>query len=207
MTETKKRRVVQERRHRQPDGTVEVRKREVHYAHDWPEMQQADRERLKSPSIPADRLASTIFLAPRSSYEFALAREFLLKRYPNVNLSQLRDYIPIGQLPAMLRDRVQLVVIVRRGINPDQRGAKPGTRIVDKKTGEMPEERPYSELIPDVIESAPLQLIDCIDADTDLYGANAEFSTDELVERLSEIAYPAVVFRMDADKQIILKDS
>jgi len=153
---------------------------------------QLDREREP---ISVEDIERTVFLVPEFQPERQICGAYLAKRYGDDANLIVRDRIDLKLLARLMK--AQIVVCVRRSVT--SRPVKSHTQMLKDTDGRTIEvARPYEDLIDEVIESEPLQVIDCVAGAVELgMFDEAVLDTDELVERLQELAYPFRAMRLN----------
>lgn len=178
------------------------RRRHRHYVPDCPACQLDDakrRDMSQPPQIPTDDLYRTIFLIPDYAPEHRIAELYLQRRYPGaVNIGSSLNYNLVPQMP-----EIQVVVVCRR----PQPGhvITPHVRMrlrIDNKWEE--EQVPLTELVDEVLEAAPIVVGDAVEVSAQSLVSAAQVNTDELVERLAEVAPGYRIFRQNPPDQLIV---
>lgn len=145
---------------------------------------KARREAL--PTIPDEDLENTVFLIPERDHDSALARLYLSKRYP-AEIVALSDIRPerMASWP-----RSQIVVITRRML-PGARALGGKSELRENKKDEMVEVPiPIEFHLPEIFESAPVLVSDCVTANAATMFADSVTDITELRTRLAELCSP-----------------
>lgn len=178
------------------------RRRHRHYVADCPACRLDDakrRDMTLPPQVGADDLYRTIFLIPDYAPEHRIAELYLQQRYPGaVNVGSSLNYNLVPQMP-----EIQVVVICRR---PEPgREITPHVRMVLRADNKWTEEQvPLTELVPEVLESAPIVVGDAVEVSAQSLVSASQVNTDELVERLAEVAPGYRIFRQNPPDQLIV---
>jgi hypothetical protein len=176
--------------HRHP----RVNGRESMYWHDCPACQADDdaRRELKQPQIPDQDLGRTFFLVPDYAPERDIAVMYLKQKYPRAK--NIGHEINMQALPYV--QGAQVVVVCRR--------PRPNTELTPigklelMKDGKWKEVKtPIAEMVPEVLESAPIGVADSIAVSQPSVFVPSTVSTDELLERLTDVAWGYRVFRQN----------
>lgn len=177
-----------------------VNKREQHYQASCPACQAEDEARrtAKEPQIPASELYRTIFFIPDHQPEHNIALAWVKRRYPGApNVGSSINYHLVPQMPD-----VQIVVVCRR--MPPGHELTPHERAqlrADNKWIDVP--TPMADLLPEVLESAPLLVGDYCDVTENSLLAAGRVVVDRLVDALSDVAPGYRVFKGNPPDQLI----
>jgi len=178
------------------------RRRYMHYVHSCSACQLEDKARRdmsNPPQVVEDDLYRTIFLIPDYAPERRIAEMYVQRRYPGAsNIGSSLNYELVPQLPD-----IQIVVVCRRPepgytLSPHVR---PRLRA-DNKWEE--EQVPLEELVPEVLESAPITVGESVQVSAMSLTTAARVNTDELVERLAEVTPGYRIFRQNPPDQLIV---
>lgn len=178
------------------------RRRKRHYVADCPACRLADdrrRDMSQPPQVSDEDLYRTIFLIPDFAPEHRIAELYLQKRYPGaVNIGSSLNYNLVPQMP-----EIQIVVVCRR---PQPGGEiTPHVRKVLQADNKWTEEQvPLSELVQEVLEAAPIVVGDAVEVSAQSLVSATVVNTDELVERLADVAPGYRVFRQNPPDQLIV---
>lgn len=178
------------------------RRRHRHYVADCPACRLDDerrRDMTQPPQVADDDLYRTIFLIPDYAPEHRIAELYLQKRYPGaVNIGSSLNYNLVPQMP-----EIQVVVVCRRPL--PGREITPHVRKVLQADNKWTEEQvPLSELVPEVLEAAPIVVGDAVEVSAQSLVSASTVNTDELVERLADVAPGYRIFRQNPPDQLIV---
>jgi hypothetical protein len=176
------------------------RRRKQHYVASCPACQLDDKARRSGgPHVAEDDLYRTIFLIPDFAPERRIAEIYVQRNYPGAqNLGSSLNYNLVPQMP-----EIQIVVVARR--------PEPGHSLtphvrqqlrVDNKWEEI-QVQP-DELVHEVLESAPIMVGEAVQVSPMSLTTATTVNTDELVERLAEVAPGYRVFRQNPPDQLIV---
>lgn len=157
------------------------------------------RNRESEPQIPDEDLYKTIFMVPDHAPENRICDLYLRARYPSaVLIGSSFNYNLVPQMP-----EVQIVVVCRRPL-PGKLLTPHSRRElgIDNKWQEVAV--PIEELEPEVLESAPIVVGDAVSVSPMSLVSAAMVNTDELVERLAEVARGYRIFRQNPPDQLIV---
>lgn len=178
------------------------RRRKRHYVAECPACQLDDAKRRdlsQPPQVAPDDLYRTIFMIPDYAPEHRIAELYLQRRYPGaVNVGSSLNYNLVPQMP-----EIQVVVVCRR----PQPGHEitPHVRMRLRADNKWEEEQvPLTELVGEILEAAPITVGDCVEVSAQSLVSAAQVNTDELVERLAEVAPGYRVFRQNPPDQLIV---
>lgn len=177
------------------------RRRKRHYVADCRACQLEDKARRErtEPQIPDDDLYKTIFLVPDYAPERHVAELYLRQRYPQAqNMGSSINYNLVPQMP-----EIQIVVVCRRPEPGHVLSSHVRQQLrADNKWVE--EQVPHQELAAEILESAPITVGECVDVSPMSLVSESKVNTDELVERLAEVAPGYRVFRQNPPDQLIV---
>lgn len=178
------------------------RRRERHYVADCPACRLDDdrrRDLTQPPQVSDEDLYRTIFLIPDFAPEHRIAELYLQKRYPGaVNIGSSLNYNLVPQMP-----EIQVVVVCRRPLPGGE--ITPHVRKVLRADNKWEEEQvPLGELVPEVLEAAPIVVGDAVEVSAQSLVSATVVNTDELVERLADVAPGYRVFRQNPPDQLIV---
>jgi len=178
----------------------EVNRRKAHYVASCPACQREDEERRSAtePQIPADELYRTIFLVPNYQPEHNIAMAYIKRRYPAApNIGSSINYQLVPQMP-----EIQIVVVCRR--------VAPGFEITPYQTAQLRADNkwvdvptPMAELLPEVLESAPIVVGDYCDVTQNSLVQEGAINVDRLVDALADAAPGYRVFKGNPPDQLI----
>lgn len=150
--------------------------------------QAEDKARMAAaPTLTEDEFESTVFLVPENASDAKVVTEYLKKRYPGQELFTT-DTIRPARLA--LRPGAQVVVLVRRPL-PGQPHVGANFRQVEDKDGRQVEQPiPPAEHIPEVFESTPVVVSECVNATNATMFEDATIDISEFKARLGDLAMP-----------------
>lgn len=149
---------------------------------------QAEDKKRAEAQPPEHDFDSTVFLIPEYSPDSDLAKLYLSKRYPGVELAALPTIRP-NRLA--VRKGCSVVVVTRRP-QPGQHHFGPSRRLIEDKRGEMVETPvPLEEHLAEIHESAPLSVDDCVTTTAATMFSDASVDLAELASQLSDLAAPS----------------
>lgn len=143
--------------------------------------------RESPPTLTDDELKNTLFLIPEHTHDSALARLYLEKRYAKPELAALCDLRP--QRLATWQG-AQIVVIARRPAPGKGRIGDAFRRSEDKHGNTVDIQIPVEEFLPEIYESKPIVIADCVVASKATMFSESISDVSELQSRLSEFALP-----------------
>lgn len=151
--------------------------------------QAADAKRMAAPPtlVTEDDFANTVFLIPENSNDAKVVNLYLKQRYPGQELFCI-DTIRPERLA--LRPGSQVVVMTRRPL-PGKATVGNMFKIGEDKEGlitELPV--PVETHLPEVFESAPVLVSDCVVSSAATMMEDATVDISELKDRLGELAAP-----------------
>lgn len=160
-----------------------------------PACQEADAER---PKLSDKDLARTLFLVP-PDYDGLVANKYLSAKYAMAKSLGQHSKIPLAPVVAKADTGLQIVVITRRPTeetnNAEIDESPDGSRKIEIKV-------PPQKRVGEIVESAPISISECLPKElNEGVFFLGEANTDELLERLQEVAYPAIVQLLDNDKR------
>lgn len=176
------------------------RRRKIHYLASCPACRLDDqRRRAPGPHVPEDDLYRTIFLIPDFAPERRIAEIYVQRNYPGAqNIGSSLNYQLVPQMPD-----IQIVVVARR--------PQPGHSLTPHVTTRLKQDNKWEEvqvppedLVHEVLESAPITVGDSVQVSPMSLTTHSMVNTDELVERLAEVAPGYRVFRQNPPDQLIV---
>lgn len=159
-------------------------RRHIVYSPSCQACRRLDEERAP---VPPEDIERTIFLVPEFIPEKQISTVYLQNRYGEDTELIIRDKFDLKLMARLMK--AQIVVVVRRSRG---KPVKSHVRFEHREDGRQYEVQvPHIELIGDIVESAPIQVSDCVDGPEAL-GMFDEgmLDTAELVERLQEVTVP-----------------
>jgi hypothetical protein len=178
------------------------RRRQRHYVADCPACRLDDlkrRDMSQPPQVGAEDLYRTIFLIPDYAPEHRIAELYLQQRYPGaVNIGSSLNYNLVPQMP-----EIQVVVVCRRPV-PGHEITPHVRKVLQADNKWIEESVPLTELVPEVLESAPIVVGDAVEVSAQSLVSASQVNTDELVERLAEVAPGYRIFRQNPPDQLIV---
>jgi len=150
--------------------------------------QAEDRKRLDAPAtLTEDDAENTVFMIPENATDAKVAREYLKKRYPGMELF-IMDTIRPERLA--LRPGSKVVVLSRRAL-PGARGVGLAIKQSEDKEGRIVDVQvPPEEHIAEIVESAPVVVAECVASSSATMFEDATVDISELGHRLGEHALP-----------------
>lgn len=151
--------------------------------------QTADAKRMAAPPVLStdDDFENTVFMIPENANDAKVIGLYLKQRYPGKELFTI-DTIRPERLA--LRPGSQVVVLVRRPL-PGQARVGNMFKIGEDKEGlitELPV--PLETHLPEVCESAPVLVSECVSSSAATMMEDATIDITELKDRLGELAAP-----------------
>ncbi len=136
---------------------------------------------------PEHDFDSTVFLIPELAPDSNLATAYLAKRYPGIEVAALSTIRPAR---LAVRKGASVVVVTRRVLK-GQRFVGSSVRVVEDKRGELIEQQvPIEEYLPEIVESAPVVVDDCVTSTAATMFSDAQVDLGELSAQLSDHAAP-----------------
>lgn len=177
------------------------RRRAIVYSSACPacQLDDAKRRAMTEPQVADEDLYRTIFLIPDYAPERQIAELYLRQRYPNAeNIGSSLNYRLVPQMP-----EIQIVVVCRRPA-PRQKLTPPMRSILrpDNKWEEVA--IPHEELLPEVLESAPILVGDAVVVSPRSLITEQQTDVSELVERIAEVSPGYRVFKQNPPDQLIV---
>lgn len=146
-----------------------------------------DRKRMATaPTITEYEMERTLFLVPEAQYDQRVAREYLRRRYGNV------DHRAVSQVNLERMGQVKsarIVVVTRRG-RPGRPIGAGITRTMDREGVWREVEVPPETYLRDIVESAPIVVDEAVEVTSANMFADRSIDLGELVARLGEVASP-----------------
>lgn len=176
------------------------RRRKTHYVASCSACQLEDKaRRAPGPHVADEDLYRTIFLIPDYAPERRIAEIYVQRNYPAArNIGSSLNYQLVPQMP-----EIQVVVVARR--------PEPGYSLTPHVTKRLREDNKWEEvqvapddLVHEVLESAPILVGESVSVSPQSLTTHAQVNTDELVERLAEVAPGYRIFRQNPPDQLIV---
>jgi hypothetical protein len=142
------------------------------------------RRASETPNIPADQVDTTFFLYPDYAPEKQVCEAYLRRKYPNLNPGLHGSSVPRDRLmmvPEFQVVAVRRVPLLHRSLSPIFRREI----MKDLTWHDVPVDQ--EDLIPEVLESAPISIADSIEAPTQTFFQSGSTSDAELVARLCDV--------------------
>jgi hypothetical protein len=158
----------------------------------------ADDQKRMALAAPELDLDSTVFLIPEMAPDSLVALAYLEKRYPGQELATMDTIRPTR---LALRKGVTIVVVTRRAL-PGSKHVGSLKRLIEDKRGEMIEvDVSPAEYIAEIVESAPLNVDDCVAATAATMFQDAQVDLTELCLSLCDVAAPR--YRIDQYQRVV----
>jgi hypothetical protein len=156
------------------------------YVFDCPACVADDKARIAAPPTmtPAE-VSTTLFLIPESDYDRSICALYVRGRYPEAQSVSHQFH---AEKLAYVKD-ARIVVITRRGLNGKAPG--PGSKRQKDEEGKWEDFKlPPETYLPEVVESAPIIVADCMDVVPATMFSEGSVDLTELTARVAERAYP-----------------
>lgn len=163
------------------------------------QLDDAKRRNATEPQIPEDDLYKTIFLIPDYAPERQIASLYVQRRYPGaVNVGSSINFKLVPQMPDII-----IVVVARR--------PQPGHTLTPHLRQQLRADNkwedvvvPHDELIPEVLESAPIVVGDTVKVSAISLITEQEVDVSELVDRLAEVSPGYRIMKQNPPDQLIV---
>lgn len=143
--------------------------------------------REAAPTLTEKELENTIFLVPERDFDQALVRLYLERRYADVAITAMSDIRP----ERMATWPGSQVVVVTRRVAPGRKALGGKFELKENKKDEMVEVPiPMENHLPEVFESAPVVVSECVQSSVATMFADASVDVTEFRTRLAELCAP-----------------
>lgn len=175
--------------------------RAVKYYFGCPKCQADDAERsgIDKKRLSDEDMTRTFFLIPQNEYDHDVCSSYVMNKYPGA--LAVGSQIPLRELVHSMD--AQVVVVIRRG----SKGRPPGKgweRAVDAEGKWVDARVPAEKYWPEVIESAPLVVRDCVSKTEGSMFVLAKVDDRELIDQLADLAYPFKISPPRTEKDNLL---